>query len=433
LNNRKGIKFLILILVLAAIMSGCVQVNEEKDRSLVIAEVNGEQIKKGEILDQYHRGYGEPEEYDEEIMLNILNSLIENKLVKQKAASAGYIVDEDVRKRAQEDYDQTIRTYGETLRQQAGEDADPDTDYEQKAREELKKIITESGQTEEGYLNLLAENIAILDFLSSVIDDCLATGRDVTQGGAHYNFAGVQAIQAANVADSLAAIKALVYDEKKLTAQELLDALKTNFENAPLVRSMLVNKVPKYGNDIEWVDQLGAKWVNYFADGLKKYRNGRGGIYQMGLYTVSAHVPMGQNVAASADGRYSQEPLADGGVSAMAGRDTHGPTALLQSVARLPFEKASNGTLLNMKFLPRFFKTDTGIFKFTQLLRAVCRLGISHVQFNVLNEEDLLAAQKYPDRYRGLTVRVAGYTAYFTELAKDLQDEIIARTTYEAV
>ncbi|HHT64843.1 MAG TPA: formate C-acetyltransferase/glycerol dehydratase family glycyl radical enzyme [Clostridiales bacterium] len=270
-------------------------------------------------------------------------------------------------------------------------------------------------------------------FLSSVIDDCLATGRDVTQGGAHYNFAGVQAIQAANVADSLAAIKALVYDEKKLTAQELLDALKTNFENAPLVRSMLVNKVPKYGNDIEWVDQLGAKWVNYFADGLKKYRNGRGGIYQMGLYTVSAHVPMGQNVAASADGRYSQEPLADGGVSAMAGRDTHGPTALLQSVARLPFEKASNGTLLNMKFLPRFFKTDTGIFKFTQLLRAVCRLGISHVQFNVLNEEDLLAAQKYPDRYRGLTVRVAGYTAYFTELAKDLQDEIIARTTYEAV
>jgi pyruvate-formate lyase len=106
------------------------------------------------------------------------------------------------------------------------------------------------------------------------------------------------------VADSLAAIKALVYDEKKLTAQELLDALKTNFENAPLIRSMLVNKVPKYGNDIEWVDQLGAKWVNYFADGLKKYRNARGGIYQMGLYTVSAHVPMGQNVAASADGRY---------------------------------------------------------------------------------------------------------------------------------
>ena len=270
-------------------------------------------------------------------------------------------------------------------------------------------------------------------FLSAVIDDCISKGQDVTQGGAHYNFAGVQAIQIANVADSLAAIKALVYDQKKLTAEELLNALRTNFQDAPLVRATLVNKAPKYGNDVEWVDQLGAKWANYFADGLKKYRNGRGGIYQMGLYTVSAHVPMGQNVGASADGRYAKDPLADGGVSAMYGRDINGPTALLHSVSKLPFEKASNGTLLNMKFLPQFFKTQTGIEKFTQLLRAVCRLGISHIQFNVLNEADLRAAQEKPEDYRGLTVRVAGYTAYFTELARDLQDEIIARTTYESV
>ncbi len=152
----------------------------------------------------------------------------------------------------------------------------------------------------------------------------------------------------------------------------------------------------------------------------------------MGLYTVSAHVPMGQNVGASADGRRARDPLADGGVSAMYGRDTNGPTALLQSVAKLPFEKASNGTLLNMKFLPQFFKTDTGIQKFVELLRSVCRLGISHIQFNVLNEKDLRAAQKTPEQYRSLTVRVAGYTAYFTELAPDLQEEIIARTTYES-
>ena len=270
-------------------------------------------------------------------------------------------------------------------------------------------------------------------FLSAVIDDCMERGLDVTQGGAHYNFAGVQAIQVANVADSLAAIKCLVYNQKKLTAQELLHALKTNFQDAPLIRAMLLNKAPKYGNDVAWVDELGAKWVNYFADGLKKYRNKRGGIYQMGLYTVSAHVPMGQNVAASADGRYSKDPLADGGVSAMYGRDTSGPTALLQSVSKLPFEKASNGTLLNMKFLPQFFRTDTGILKFTQLLRAVSQLGISHIQFNVLNEEDLRNAQLHPENHRGLTVRVAGYTAYFTELARDLQDEIIARTTYDAL
>lgn len=277
------------------------------------------------------------------------------------------------------------------------------------------------------------EQLLPTPFLSAVVDDCMALGKDVTQGGAHYNFAGVQAIQVANVADSLAAIKELVYDKKRISAEELLHALETNFAGAPLVRAMLVNKAPKYGNDIEWVDALGAKWANYFANRLTRYRNGRGGIYQMGLYTVSAHVPMGQNVAASADGRYAKDPLADGGVSAMYGRDTNGPTALLQSVARLPFVNASNGTLLNMKFLPQFFKTRTGIEKFTNLLRSVCKLGISHVQFNVLNESDLRAAQKEPEKYRGLTVRVAGYTAYFTELAPDLQEEIIARTTYENI
>lgn len=275
------------------------------------------------------------------------------------------------------------------------------------------------------------EKLLPTPFLSSVIDDCIDKGLDVTQGGAHYNFAGVQAIQVANLADSLAAIKELVYDKKALTAEELLHALRTNFEDAPLIHSMLVNKVPKYGNDVDWVDQLGVKWVNYFADRLKQYRNRRGGIYQMGLYTVSAHVPMGQNVGASADGRYAKDPLADGGVSAMYGRDLYGPTALLQSVAKLPFSKASNGTLLNMKFHPSFFRTETGIQKFTQMLRSVCSLGISHIQFNVLREEDLRAAQKEPEKYRGLTVRVAGYTAYFTELAPDLQSEIIARTTYD--
>ena len=182
-----------------------------------------------------------------------------------------------------------------------------------------------------------------------------------------------------------------------------------------------------HGNALGWSDAAMFNLVKALELTLS------GGIYQMGLYTVSAHVPMGQNVGASADGRLAGDPLADGGVSAMYGRDTSGPTALLQSVARLPFRRASNGTLLNMKFLPAFFQTDTGIRKFTQLLRAVCALGISHIQFNVLNEADLRAAQREPEKYRGLTVRVAGYTAYFTELAPDLQDEIIARRAYEGV
>ena len=277
-----------------------------------------------------------------------------------------------------------------------------------------------------------AENLPT-PFLSSVIDDCLARGRDVTRGGAHYNFAGVQAIQAANIADSMAAIRQFVFEEKSVSAQELLQALKDNFAGHELLRLRLLNKAPKYGNDIPEVDQLGAKWVRYFADRLKLYKNRRGGNFQMGLYTVSAHVPMGQNVGASADGRHAKDPLADGGVSAMYGRDTRGPTALLKSVSALPFEMASNGTLLNMKFLPQFFKTSAGIRKFVDFLRAFCKLGISHIQFNVLNEADLRAAQKDPLKYRGLTVRVAGYTAYFVELAPDLQEEIIARKTYDGV
>lgn len=276
------------------------------------------------------------------------------------------------------------------------------------------------------------EKLLPTPFLSSVIDDCMAKGLDVTQGGAHYNFCGVQAIQVANVADSLAAIKELVYDKKSLDAGRLLRALQTDYQDDELCRVMLLNKAPKYGNDVMWVDELGAKWAHYFAERLKRYTNGRGGIYQMGLYTVSAHVPMGQNVGASADGRHAKDPLADGGVSAMYGRDVNGPTALLQSVARVPFREAPNGTLLNMKFLPQFFKTETGIKKFTGLMRAFVELGISHIQFNVFNEADMRAAQERPEEYRGLTVRVAGYTAYFTELARDLQDEIIARTVYES-
>ena len=293
------------------------------------------------------------------------------------------------------------------------------------------------------YADKMVELIAVMDemhakclptpFLSAVIDDCMALGRDVTLGGAHYNFAGVQAIQVANVADSLAAIRKFVYEEKSVSAEALLEALKTDFAGQEALRQRLIRKSPKYGNDVPAVDDIGAKWTRYFGERLRQYRNRRGGLYQMGLYTVSAHVPMGQNVGASADGRHARDPLADGGVSAMYGRDTAGPTALLKSVSRLPFAMASNGTLLNMKFLPQFFATQAGIEKFTAFLRAWCRLGISHIQFNVLNEADLRAAQKEPEKYRSLTVRVAGYTAYFTELAPDLQEEIIARTSYAAV
>jgi formate C-acetyltransferase len=266
--------------------------------------------------------------------------------------------------------------------------------------------------------------------LSSVIDGCAEKARDVTAGGATYNLSGIQAIQPANVADCLAVAKKLIYEERSLSADELLAAIRNDYEGAEALRQRLINKVPKYGNDVEWVDSIAATWVSYFAEKLTAYTNARGGIYHAGLYTVSAHVPMGQNVGASLDGRKAKDPLADGGMSAMYGRDRNGPTALLRSVSRVNSADGSNGTLLNMKFLPEFFRSEEGIAKFASFLRTFVRLRINHVQFNVVRKEDLLAAKADPEAWRSLTVRVAGYTAYFTELANDLQDEIIARTSY---
>lgn len=267
-------------------------------------------------------------------------------------------------------------------------------------------------------------------FLSSVIDDCIENGVDVTSGGAHYNLSGIQIIQGANMADSLAAIKKLVYDEKRIDKDRLLNALRSNFKGDEPLRLTLLNHAPKYGNDIEWVDEIAHKWVRYFNEKLKNYRNIRGGPYHTGLYTVSAHVPMGQNVGATPDGRFEKEPLADGGMSPVYGRDIKGPTAVLKSVSRVDSMLGSNGTLLNMKFLPDFFNTESGVEKFAEFLKTFVKLKISHIQFNVIRKEDLIAAKKDPEKYRGLTVRVAGYTAYFTELADELQNEIIARTSY---
>ncbi|MEG0453377.1 MAG: formate C-acetyltransferase/glycerol dehydratase family glycyl radical enzyme [Coprobacillus sp.] len=268
-------------------------------------------------------------------------------------------------------------------------------------------------------------------FLSTVIDDCLDKGLDVTRGGAKYNLSGIQMIQVANLADSLAAIKELIYDQNTITKQELLKALQDNFEGHEITQTMLLHKAPKYGNDIEWVDNLGAKWAEYFRGRMKDYTNYRGGLYHTGMYTVSAHVPMGENVGASADGRKALEPLADGGMSPVYGRDLAGPTAVLKSVSRLNNSLTTNGGLLNMKFLPEFFKNDHQIDKFEAFLRAFVDLEIPHIQFNVVKREDLIDAKLHPENYPSLTVRVAGYTAYFTELAGKLQDEIIERTSYE--
>jgi formate C-acetyltransferase len=270
-------------------------------------------------------------------------------------------------------------------------------------------------------------------FLSLVVGDCIERGLDVTAGGARYNFSGVQGVQVANVADSLAAVRQAVFEEKWLTGQELLQVLRSDYEGDEVLRQRLISRVPKYGNDDDGVDTLAKRWADRYSELVAQYPTIRGGVYQPGFYTVSAHIPMGANVGATPDGRHAGEPLADGGLSPSAGRDFKGPTAVLRSVGKINLRLASNGTLLNMKFLPTFFDGQKALSKFVSLLRGFCGLEIPHVQFNVVSAETLRDAQSNPENYRHLVVRVAGYSAYFTELDRELQDEIIRRTEFETV
>ncbi len=270
-------------------------------------------------------------------------------------------------------------------------------------------------------------------FLSLVIADCIDRAQDVTAGGARYNFSGVQGVQIANVADSLAAVKQAVFDEQWVTAGGLLDMLRRNWEGGEVLRRRLIHRVPKYGNDDERVDAFAVRWGNRYCALVEQYPTVRGGSYQPGFYTVSAHVPMGVHVGATPDGRHAGTPLADGGLSPSAGRDRRGATAVLHSVSKLNLKLASNGTLLNMKFLPSFFEGAEALPNFARLLRGFSALHIPHVQFNVVDAETLRRAQAHPEEYRSLVVRVAGYSAYFTELDKALQDEIIQRTEFGSV
>jgi formate C-acetyltransferase len=256
---------------------------------------------------------------------------------------------------------------------------------------------------------------------------------DVTAGGARYNFSGVQGVQIANVADSLVALRQMVFQERWINGMDLLQALRDNFEGKDALRQRLIHAVPKFGNQEPAVDQLAARWAERYSELVAKHPTVRGGTYQPGFYTVSAHVPMGANVGATPDGRLAGEPLADGGLSPMAGRDLSGPTAVLHSVAALNLELASNGTLLNMKFIPQFFDSRGALDKFVALLRGFCRAKIPHVQFNVVSVQTLRDAQRRPAEYRSLVVRVAGYSAYFTELDTSLQDEIIRRTEFMGI
>ncbi len=314
-----------------------------------------------------------------------------------------------------------------------------------------------------------------LPFLSSMVDDCMKRGKTVQEGGAVYNFTGPQGFGVANMADGLFAVKKLVFEEKKITMGQLKAALEADFgrgitpETAEAVTVQIVKELkaagkqadpdqvaqilksvlssglssekkaeyekirelildqPKFGNDISEIDEFARDVAYTYTKPLESFRNPRGGQYQAGLYPVSANVPLGAQTGATPDGRYAHTPVADG-VSPSAGRDTHGPTAAANSVARLDHYIASNGTLFNQKFHPSALAGRQGLENFAALIRAYFDQKGSHMQFNVVSRETLLDAQKNPENYKHLVVRVAGYSALFTTLSRSLQDDIINRT-----
>ena len=314
-----------------------------------------------------------------------------------------------------------------------------------------------------------------LPFLSCMIDDCIKRGKTVQEGGAVYNFTGPQGFGVANMADSLYAVKKLVYDEKKISMAEFKELLAFNYgkgldaasiselttevakslkaagktvgekEITAIIKAVketaeaseikargeklleMIEEIPKFGNDIAEVDAFARDVAYTYTKPLETYQNPRGGMYQAGLYPVSANVPLGAQTGATPDGRLAHTPVADG-VSPTAGKDVNGPTAAANSVSKLDHYIASNGTLFNQKFHPSALSGREGLENFVALIRSYFDQKGSHMQFNVVSRETLLDAQKNPEQYKHLVVRVAGYSALFTTLSRSLQDDIINRT-----
>ena len=270
-------------------------------------------------------------------------------------------------------------------------------------------------------------------FTSALLDGCLESGMDLTEGGAKYSAIGINGVATPDVGDSLAAIEKCVFEDGLFTLEEVAAAMRKNFEGYEEMRDALLHKAPKYGNDEDFVDRYVRLAGQIWCSEVKKYQGPHGERYWPGTFTVSSNVPYGLNTGALPSGRLATEPLANGGISATNGSDMNGPTALIKSASKLDHVAACNGTLLNMRFSPNVLKEDRDIAKFANFLRTYCLLGGYHVQFNVISSKLLKKAQATPEKYRNLLVRVAGYSAYFTELSKDVQDDLINRTVYNEV
>jgi len=288
-------------------------------------------------------------------------------------------------------------------------------------------------------IDLAAKTTAIWDaafgagrpcpFLSSTMDGCLAAGRDVVAGGATYNMLTMNGCGMADTVDSLMAIKRLVYESESITLAELAGALRDNFEGADRLRAALAGATERFGNDCDETDALMADLADFVHERLRRFGTCRGGGWQMGLYTVGAHAFLGGMTGALPTGRPAGIALANG-LSPCQGADTTGPTAVVKSLTKLDHRRLGNGMVLDIKFHPSFFAEPQRRDALRTLIETYFHLGGLEVQFNVISRETLLAAQANPEEYRDLLVRVSGFSAYFADLDKLCQDEIIARTEH---
>ena len=267
-------------------------------------------------------------------------------------------------------------------------------------------------------------------FISLLFDDCIEKGKDYHDGGPRYNSTYIQGVGIGTLTDSLSAVKYHVFDTTKLTMEELLGLLKNNFEGSEKIRKMLLNKTPKYGNDDDYADSIAQSVFDAYFDVLDGRPNTKGGEYRINLLPTTVHIYFGRVTGATPDGRKAGGPLSDG-ISPSQGADTNGPTAVIKSATKIDHAK-TGGTLLNQKFMPQLLADKTGIEKLAYLVRTHFKLGGHHVQFNVVDAETLRKAQKDPEKFRDLIVRVAGYSDYFVDIGKELQDEIIARTEHQS-
>jgi formate C-acetyltransferase len=264
-------------------------------------------------------------------------------------------------------------------------------------------------------------------FLSVLIQDCIAKGRDYHDGGPRYNTTYIMGVGPATCTDSLSAIRYHVFDRQDVEMGELLDALAADFQGHERTRLLLLwNKTPKYGNDDEYADAILASVFNAFYDEVEGRKNTRGGAYHVNYLSTTCHVYFGSVTGATPDGRRAWEPHSDG-ISPVQGADRLGPTAVARSAARMDHAR-TGGTLLNQKFTPQLLEGEEGLRRLAQLVRGYFRLGGHHMQFNVVTAETLRDAQAHPEKHRDLIVRVAGYSDYFCDLTTALQNEIIART-----